>query len=315
MAQDETLAAWAAEWMATTVHLKPRTRLSYDTVLRHRLLPAFGEVPVAEITQRDVKRFVAALVEAGDAPGTVHRAYELLRNVLNGAYDAGLIAANPCRRVRLPRSPHHEMHFLDPPEVLALSRAIHPRFRLMILFAAYTGARAGEIGALRVKRLDLDKRSVDIRESLADVNGHLVFGSTKTHSSRKVGLPSFLVEELTEHIEGRGLGTDDLVFSSVRRKPIRHNAFLVHYFRPAVTRAGLPAGLRFHDLRHTCVALLIAQGAHPRAIMERLGHSTIEMTLGRYGHLFPGLDAELVAGLDAMFRQAGWGRSLHVGYT
>lgn len=210
MGQVETLATWAEEWLATTIHLKPRTRLSYETVLRHRLLPAFGAVPVGEISQRDVKRFVADLVEAGDAPGTVHRAYELLRNLLNGAFDAGLIKTNPCRRVRLPRSPHHEMHFLEPPEVLALSRAIHPRFRLMILFAAYTGARAGEIGALRVGRA------------------------------------------------------------------------------------------------HTCVALLIAQGAHPRAIMERLGHSTIEMTLGRYGHLFPGLDAELVDGMERMFRAAGW---------
>lgn len=303
-AEGETLGEWAREWMATTIHLKPRTRVSYDCVLRQRLLPAFGAVPVAEITQRDVKRFVAGLVEAGDAPGTVHRAYELLRNLLNGAFDAGLIAANPCRRVRLPRSPHHEMHFLEPSDVLALSRAIHPRFRLMVLFAAYTGARAGEIGALRVKRLDLDKRSVHIRESLADVNGHLVFGATKTHSSRQVGLPSFLIEELTAHIDSRGLGSEDLVFSSVRGKPIRHNAFLVHYFRPAVIRAGLPAGLRFHDLRHTCVALLIAQGAHPRAIMERLGHSTVEMTLGRYGHLFPGLDAELVDGMERMFRAA-----------
>ena len=302
----ETFGDWAREWMATSIHLKPRTRISYDCVLRQRLLPAFGTVPVADITQRDVRHFVAELVEAGHAPGTVHRAYELLRNILNGAYDAGLIASNPCRRIRMPRSPHHEMHFLEPAEVLALSRSIHPHYRLMILFAAYTGARAGEIGALRVKRLDLDKRFVDIRESLADVNGHLEFGPTKTHASRKVGLPSFLVEELTEHIAGRGLGPDDLVFTSVRGKPIRHNAFLVHYFRPAVARAGLPDGLRFHDLRHTCVALLIAQGAHPRAIMERLGHSTIEMTLGRYGHLFPGLDAALVVGLDAMFREAGW---------
>ncbi len=76
---------------------------------------------------------------------------------------------------------------------------------------------------------------------------------------------------------------------------------MIRYFKPAVRRAGLPDGLRFHDLRHTCVALLVAQGAHPRAIMERLGHSSIEVTLGRYGHLFPSLDAGLVDGLQQAY--------------
>lgn len=300
----ETFAEWAQEWMATSIHLKPRTRVSYESVLRNKLLPAFAAVPVADITQRDVRRFVAGRVDAGDAPGTVHRSYALLRTLLNGARDAGLIAANPCIRIRMPRSPHREMHFLTPEQVMALSQTIHPWFRVMILFAAYTGARAGEIGAIRVRRLDLLAGTVDIRESLADVNGRLVFGATKTHSSRKIGLPAFLVEQLGVHMAGRPCEPDDLVFTSIRGKPLRHNTFLVHHFRPAVTRAGLPVGLRFHDLRHTCVALLIAQGAHPRAIMERLGHSTVEMTLGRYGHLFPSLDAELVDGLEAAYRRS-----------
>ena len=290
--------------MATSIHLKPRTRVGYDSVLRNKLLPAFGATPVAAITQRDVRRFVAGRIEAGDAAGTVHRAYALLRTLLNGARDAGLIEANPCIRIRMPRAPHQEMHFLDATQVLALSRAIRPHFRVMILFAAYTGARAGEIGAVRARRVDLERATVDIRESLADVNGRLVFGPTKTHSCRTIGLPPFLVEELRGLQEERGLGPDDLVFTGLRGQPLRHNAFLVHHFRPAVIRAGLPTGLRFHDLRHTCVALLIAQGAHPRAIMERLGHSTIDLTLGRYGHLFPSLDAELVDGLEASFRQA-----------
>jgi integrase len=69
-------------------------------------------------------------------------------------------------------------------------------------------------------------------------------------------------------------------------------------------RAGLPVGVRFHDLRHTCAALLIAQGAHPKEIQSRLGHSTIRMTFDRYGHLFPNLDERLRDGLEAGFRQA-----------
>ena len=92
------------------------------------------------------------------------------------------------------------------------------------------------------------------------------------------------------------------MFTAPRGGPLRHNLFYVRHFKPAVVRAGLPPALRFHDLRHTCAALLIAQGAHPRAIMERLGHSSIQVTLDRYGHLFPGLDAALTDGLEATYR-------------
>ena len=75
------------------------------------------------------------------------------------------------------------------------------------------------------------------------------------------------------------------------------------YFKPATLEAGLD-GLRFHDLRHTCAALLIAQGAHPRAIMERLGHSSVTVSLDRYGHLFPSLDEALTEGLQTTWIEA-----------
>lgn len=74
------------------------------------------------------------------------------------------------------------------------------------------------------------------------------------------------------------------------------------HFKPAVLKAGLPPALRFHHLRHTRAALLIAQGGHPKAIMERLGHSSIQVTLDRYGHPFPGLDEALTDGLEATYR-------------
>lgn len=74
--------------------------------------------------------------------------------------------------------------------------------------------------------------------------------------------------------------------------------------QPAVVRAGLPNGTRFHDLRHTYAAFLIAEGAHPRAIMERMGHSTINVTLGTYGHLFPAIDAQLDAALGDRWNKA-----------
>ncbi|HUR49569.1 MAG TPA: site-specific integrase [Acidimicrobiales bacterium] len=304
MSSGETFADWAEEWMSTAVHLAPSTRSGYQGQLRNRILPAFGDVPVAEITQRGVRRFVAARIEAGDSPGTVQLAYGILRTLLLSALDAGLIEGSPCRRVRLPKVPQYEAHFLDARQVLTLSRAISPAYRVLILFAACTGARAGEIGALRVDRVDLANAQVVLREALVFVEGRPTFGPTKSHTWRAVGLPPFLVEEMAQHLRGQGSDPDDLVFTEPDGEPRRHNAFLGREFKPAVRRSGLAPGLRFHDLRHTCAALLIALGAHPRAIMERLGHSKVDLTLGRYGHLFPSLDAALVDGLDAAYRES-----------
>jgi integrase len=75
-------------------------------------------------------------------------------------------------------------------------------------------------------------------------------------------------------------------------------------FKPALTKAGLSRSVRFHDLRHTCAALCIALGAHPKAIQERLGHSSITVTLDRYGHLFPKLDEALTDRLDELHSDA-----------
>jgi len=93
-------------------------------------------------------------------------------------------------------------------------------------------------------------------------------------------------------------------FTAPEGGAIRHGNFYSRHFKRAVLEAELPKGLRFHDLRHTYAALPIAEGAHPRAIMERMGHSSITVTLDRYGHLLPGLEARLDNALDRVGRTA-----------
>jgi integrase len=115
-------------------------------------------------------------------------------------------------------------------------------------------------------------------------------------------LPRTLVAELTGHLADKT--SSDFVFTSSKGEPIRHSNFYARHFKPAVVRAGLPEATRFHDLRHSYAAMLIAEGAHPRAIMERLGHSTIQVTLGTYGHLFPSLEESLTTALDSVYRTA-----------
>jgi integrase len=97
-----------------------------------------------------------------------------------------------------------------------------------------------------------------------------------------------------------------LVFTSPRGAPLQHRVFYRRYFKPAVKAALPPAkhGVRFHDLRHSCAAILIAAGEHPKVIQAQLGHQSITMTLDRYGHLLPGLHDRAADALDAAYATA-----------
>ena len=296
---------WASEWMATTAHLRPKTRAGYESDLRVHVLPAFHDRSIGSIQQVDVRRFVADMVASGSAPGTVRNARKVLRLVLATAEGSGAIRGNPCNGVRVPASPKADMVFLTPQQVERLATSIDSRYSSLVRFAAYTGLRAGEIGALRVGRLDLLRGRVLVAESVTEVDRMgLVFGEPKTYQRRSVTLPTFLRDELAAHLEGREIGPDDFVFPSPSGEVLRHKGFYRTYFKPAVVKAGLPPTMRFHDLRHTCASLCIALGAHPKAIQERLGHSSITVTLDRYGHLFPKLDETLTDRLDDLHREA-----------
>jgi len=300
-----TFAEWADDWLATTVHLRARTRAGYVAALRTHVLPAFGDLPIARIEQVDVRRFVADMIAGGAAPGTVRGARKVARLVFASAVGSGAIKVNPCDGVRVPRSDRHEMIFLSTAQVEALAETIAPPYGVLIRLAAYTGLRAGEIGALRVSRLDLLRRRIEVVESLAEEPWvGLVFGPPKTYERRSVALPPALSEELAAYLADRPREPDALVFCAPDGGPLRHRNFYRRQFRPAVAAAGLPEQARFHDLRHTCAALLIAQGAHPLAVMQRLGHSSITVTMNTYGHLFPELDEALTKGLDAAYRAA-----------
>ena len=296
---------WAREWLATTAHLKPKTRAGYEADLRVHVLPMFGDRAIGSIQQVDVRRFVADMIASGSAPGTVRNARKVLRLVLGTAEGSGAIRSNPCNGVRVPASPKAEMAFLSADEVEALARAIDPAYSTLIRFAAYTGLRAGEIGALRVGRLDLLRGRVLVAESVTEVDRlGMVFGEPKTYQRRSVTLPRFLRDELSSMLESRPVRPDDFVFPGPDGEVLRHKSFYRYKFKPALTAAGLPYAVRFHDLRHTCAALCISLGAHPKAIQERLGHSSITVTLDRYGHLFPKLDEALTDRLDGLHREA-----------
>lgn len=190
-------------------------------------------------------------------------------------------------------------------QVRALANAMPERYRALVLTAAYTGARASELYALRRKDVDVLHSRMHIRDAIKGwEHGAPIFGTPKNSKPRSVSLPRFLCDVLTDHLAGpipSGSSPEAFVFTNGEGRPIYHVPFMRNHWRPAVKRA-LPAdkhGLRFHDLRHRAASLLIAQGANPKQIQERLGHASITLTPGTYGHLLDGHDDALLAGMDA----------------
>jgi integrase len=295
-------------WRATWIDLEPKTRAGYEAILRRHLLPRFADVKIGAITPEAIQTFVNGVDRA---PNTVRRVYSVLRQVMKLAVERRYLAANPCDPVRLPRPGAvvtSERMFLTAAEVGALAEAIHPHFQVLVYTAAYTGLRAGELGALRRRDIDPLHGTLSVERALKDVSGRLVFGSTKTHKHRRIALPKFLGSMLAEHLTSHCPDNDPdaLVFTGLEGGPLRHDNFYARHFRPSVERALPPEKhrLRFHDLRHTCASLLIAAGAHPKAIQTQLGHSSITTTLDIHGHLLPSTTEALAAALDATYASA-----------
>ncbi|MGH8924670.1 MAG: tyrosine-type recombinase/integrase [Acidimicrobiia bacterium] len=149
--------------------------------------------------------------------------------------------------------------------------------------------------------LDLTAMQVRVPLSASEAYGRLEIGPPKTWRRRSVPIPSALADDLAAHV--RGKRPNEFVFTSSRGTPVRQSNVYARHFKPAALRAGRDPNVRFHDLRHRYAAMLIAEGAYPRAIMERLGHSSIQVTLDTYGHMFPELEADLTGRLDRVYRR------------
>lgn len=192
------------------------------------------------------------------------------------------------------------MRFLTPNEVAHLANEAE-HHRVLVLTAAYTGLRWGEVAALKRESVNhLLAKTVTVTQTLSEVGGHVAFGPPKTAAARRtVSLPGFLRDELSRHMNAQD---GDLIFAGTEGGPLRRTNFRRRDWLPAVRRSvGEP--LRFHDLRHTHVALLIEQDEHPKVIADRLGHTSARVVLDRYGHLFEGLDAAAADRLDTAYSQ------------
>lgn len=298
-------STWSASWL-TSLSVAPNTFVGYERNLRLYVDPSFGRVPIGRIDRRACLDFAAQLRDIGLSNASVQRAVAVLRLVLEYAIAGDAIKANPASRLKLPSPEPVEHHYMDEVEIgrLAIETGNrHPEYRTLVLFAGFTGLRASELAGLRLRWLDLKAGVVTVRRTRAELSGEMAErfgrnpeGTTKSHRVRSVPVPAFLFDDLRSLMDGRR--PNDPAFTAPGGGPLSWNNFYGRHYKPAVVAAGLDPKTNFHDLRHSYAAMLIAEGAHSRAIMERMGHSSITVTLNTYGHLFPQLDAALTVALD-----------------
>jgi integrase len=245
----EPFEVWATKWLETLGSRKPKTRESYESIVRRHLLPRFGRVPIAAIDYQRVLAFVGELQRQGLGAGTIRNIRDVLRLVLGLAVKSGALKANPVTDVEVTRTGRAEMIFLEPEQIMALAAAVtapparyrreerrregYPEYGLLVRFAGFTGLRAGEIVALRAADLDLMRRRVDVKASASEAYGELQLVPTKTYERRTVPIPKSLIDELAAQIAGRSV--TDFAWQSQRGGPFRYSKRMSNLAQPPLT--------------------------------------------------------------------------------
>lgn len=281
------LDGWLARYEQT---VRPSTYERVVQALRH--FDDFAPLYVEQLTAADVQDRVARIGRT--APRQGQMALEKLKQALKNAQerrqrvDEGIFGLS-ARRIE-----EREPVFLSWPRVEDLAAACTEE--RLIVFAASTGLRQGELFALRESALSLD--AGEIRVEASAFKGEVA--RTKTRSARRtVYLSRAAARALREQLLSRRPNELGLVFPAPHGGVRRKDNFMGRVFRPAVRRVEL-GGLTFHDLRHTYASLMIAAGANPLAIASQLGHKDARLVMSRYGHLYPGAARSAAQLLDSM---------------
>lgn len=314
-----TVGAYLRSWLdvAGRRSLKDSTWRTYDAALRLHIDPAIGHLSLARLTAEHVDMMLATLTVAGppdktgkptripmDAKGQ-RNVLGFLGRVLDVAVQRGYILRNVARLVEAPRVVRQEPEALTPDQARRIIEAVRgDRLEALWILALATGLRQAELLGLRWQDVDLEAGQLRVVYSLARVDGQYVLDEPKTPRSRRaVALPDLATTSLRDHrarqLEERiaaGVPTlEGLVFVSPEGQPL-NAGWVSHRWPVLAKRAGVDVTM--HGLRHAQSSLLVALGAHPRAIASRLGHSTIAQTMDRYAHVGEATDRELAGMLE-----------------
>ena len=272
---------------------KPSAIRGYETALVSRVLPQLGGLRLSEIRRVDLQDFADCLCADGLDPSTVRNTLMPLRAIFRRAVARGEVAVNPMSGLELPAMEGVRDRIASPAEAAELLAALPERDRALWATAMYAGLRRGELLALRWEDVDLGAGVIHVERSWDAKEGAV---EPKSRAGRRtVPIPTALREFLVEHKlkSGRHVG---LVFGTSYTQP-----FTPSNVRKRATAAWARARLEpigLHECRHTFASLMIAAGVNAKSLSTYMGHSSVTITLDRYGHLMPGNESEAAELLD-----------------
>ena len=279
--------------------LKQSTLLTKKAVLQTHILPFFGSKPINEIKASDVRRWQAKLMSS---PNNYSQTYlkkinTELNSIINYAKRFYDLNTNPCGKAgTIGKAKAEEMDYWTYDEYIAFREGVKDKSLSYICFEVlyWTGMREGELLALSPADIDLDNKTISINRTYQRIEGKDVFTSPKTRKSkRKIPIPDFLCQELSDYIQSRYmLDTDERLFPVTK-------SYLSHEMIRGCKNTGVKK-IRIHDIRHSHASLLINQGCDALMLADRLGHEKVSTTLNTYSHLFPHKQQELVHSLESL---------------
>lgn len=297
----ETVGEYLSDWLESWAkfNVRPKSYQGYCQKLRRYVIPCIGSIGITRLEPAHVRDLHRTWLEKGLSPRSVLHFHRILSEALNHAVKLGILARNVCSAVDAPRAPRKEMRTVDYPTLLALldesrGTVYGPPTNL----AANTGLRRSEVLGLQWQDVDLMGCTLSIRRGLHQLQGgKLAYAEPKSKAGKRtVALTPTVALALAAHQEkqaqtrailGAALKDEDPVFTYDDGSLVRPDS-LTRAFNQVAHKCGVE-GLRFHDLRHCHATLMLKAGVHPKVVQERLGHSSIALTLDVYSHVMPGL--------------------------
>ena len=316
----QSLAEFLDEWLTfVRPSVSAKTHERYTEICRKTIAPQIGSVVLAKLKTDRIDAAFSKMLEAGRsdgkgglAPRTVHHARRVLIKALGQAVTWERLAKNPAAATTPPKVSRARMTAYDAEQTAALLDAFRQtRMFVPVLLAVMCGLRRGEIAALRWRSVDLEGRTLAVVESAEQIKGAVQYKEPKSGHARTVAMSATVVAELRAHRarqaeEQLRLGLrpapDSFVVAQVDGTALQPRS-LTHEWVRILGKTTLPR-IRFHDLRHSHASQMLAAGVHPKIASERLGHSTIAITLDLYSHVMPGMQADAAEQVDAAIRRA-----------
>jgi integrase len=306
-----TVGEYLPQWLATMgAETRGSTWERHERDVRLHLIPDLGSIRLSALTPLRVQAHINAKLERL-SPGSVRRMVAVLSGAMHHVVTLGMIARNPCAGLKIPRASEKEMRVWNEEQVrtfLAATRAdsLAALWRLAVL----VGMRKGELLALHWEDIDLDRATIVVRRTLTcDKERNPIVGPPKTKAGKRtITIPATCVAALRAHQDAQrfqqtayrdGWQGKNLVFPSIDGDYM-YSCTPNMRLATIIKTANLPS-LRFHDLRHTAATLMLLQGVSPRVVQERLGHSSLAMTLGLYSHVMLTMQEEAAERMDRMF--------------